>query len=74
MMDVKNMKPIGTTCARCRGQANVLIDRRTPDGPMEERSWTCPRCRAINTILAPSRVVGVAVAEGLVVTERPASN
>jgi hypothetical protein len=61
------MEPIGSKCARCQGQTNVLIDRRTPDGPLEEHSWTCPRCHTTNTILAPSKVVGVAVAEGLVV-------
>ena len=66
------MKPIGTKCASCQKQANVLIDKRTPDGPMEEYSWTCPRCRAANTTLAPSKVVGVATAEGQLVMGKQA--
>jgi hypothetical protein len=74
MMDPRNMKPIGTKCASCQKQANVLTDKRTPDGPMEEYSWTCPRCRAANTILAPSKVVGVATGEGLLVTGKQAPN
>ena len=68
------MKPIGTKCAGCHGQANVLTDRRTPDGPTKEYSWTCPRCRAANTILAPSKIVGVATGEGLLVTRGKPSN
>jgi hypothetical protein len=74
MMDPRNMKPIGAKCTSCHGQANVLIDTWTPDRPMEEYSWTCPRCRAANTILAPSKVVGVATAEGLLVTGKQAPN
>ena len=66
------MKPIGAQCASCQKQANVLIDKRTPDGPMEEYPWTCLRCRAANTILAPSKVVGVAVLSGFVVSGKPA--
>ena len=34
---------------------------------MEEYSWPCARCDTANTIPAPSKVVGVAFAEGLVV-------
>ena len=36
MMDPRNMKPIGTQCASCQKQANVLTDKRTPDGPIEK--------------------------------------
>jgi len=72
MIDPRDMKPIGTRCATCQQQANVLTDKRTPDGPMEEYSWTCPRCGAANTILAPSNVVGVAVASVFVVSEKQA--
>ena len=66
------MKPIGAQCASCQNQANVLTDKRTPDGQMEEYSWTCPRCGAANTILAPSRVVGVAIASVFVVSGKQA--
>ena len=72
MMGPRNMKPIGTNCSSCQKQANVLIDKRTPDGPMEECSWTCPRCGVANTILAPSKVVGVAILQGFVVTGKQA--
>jgi len=68
MLDPRDMKPLGSRCAGCHEQANVLIDGRTAEGPLEEYSWTCPRCRAANTILAPSRVVGVAIGVGIVVS------
>lgn len=68
------MKPIATKCGHCQGQANVLIDGRTPDGPMEEYSWTCPRCQRASVILAPSKVVGVAIATGLMVMGKQVSN
>jgi len=74
MIDPRDMKPIGTRCATCQQQANVLTDKRTPDGPMEEYSWTCPRCGAANTILAPSKVVGVAIESGLMVSGKQAPN
>jgi hypothetical protein len=74
MMDPRNMKPLGTDCSRCQQQANVLIDNRTPDGPMEEYAWTCPRCGAANTILAPSKVVGVAIGSAFVVSGKQAPN
>ena len=74
MLDPSNMKPIGTRCASCQKQVNVLTDKRTPDGPMEEYSWTCPRCGAANTILAPSKVVGVAIESGFVVSGKQAPN
>ena len=70
-MGISNAKPIGTTCDGCHGQANVLIDGWTPDGPAQERSWTCPRCQAANTIPVPGKVVGVAIATGRVVAGKP---
>jgi hypothetical protein len=66
-MDIRDLKPIGTKCARCQGQANVLLDARTPDGPAEEYPWTCPRCHTANTIRLPSKVVGVAIGEVYVI-------
>jgi hypothetical protein len=60
------VKPIGTTCIRCDGQANVLIAGWTPEGP-EETSWTCPRCLTANPIVVAAKVVGVAIGTGRVV-------
>jgi Zn finger protein HypA/HybF involved in hydrogenase expression len=67
-MDIRDAKPIGTKCVSCQGQANVLIEGWTPDGPTEESPWTCPRCHAANTILVSGKVVGVAI---LVAGRRP---
>jgi hypothetical protein len=67
-MDMKNVKPIGTRCLGCQGQANVLIEGWTLDGPLEVQAWTCPRCRAANTILTQGKVVGVATAAGYMVS------
>jgi Zn finger protein HypA/HybF involved in hydrogenase expression len=66
-MDIRDAKPIGTSCVRCQGQANVLLEGWTSDGPAEENRWTCPRCQAANTIVAPGKVVGIAFATGQVV-------
>jgi hypothetical protein len=63
-----DVKPIGTKCIRCDGQANVLIAAWTPEGLTEETSWTCPRCLAANTIMAAAKVVGVAIGTGGVVS------
>jgi hypothetical protein len=60
-MDIRNVKPIGTQCVRCHGQANVLIKGWTPDGPTEKSWWICPRCDAANAIMVPGRVVGTAI-------------
>ena len=51
-MDIRDVKPIGTQCVRCHGQANVLIEGWTPDGPTEKGEWPCPRCHAANTLKA----------------------
>jgi hypothetical protein len=67
-MDTRNVKPIGTKCASCHGLANVLIEGGTPDGPTEAHLWTCPRCHAANTIVVPSKVVGVSIATARVVS------
>jgi hypothetical protein len=67
-MDVRNLRPIGTRCVGCQGQANVLMEGWTLDGPMEVQQWSCPRCRAANTVLIQGKVVGVAIAEGRVVS------
>jgi hypothetical protein len=68
-MDITDATPIGTRCVRCDGQANVLIEKVlregwTPDAAAMETQWTCPRCQAVNTIVAPGRVVGIAFATG----------
>jgi hypothetical protein len=67
-MEVSKVKPIGTKCVACQGQANVLMEGWTLDGAMEVQAWTCPRCRASNTILMQGKVVGVAIATGHVVS------
>jgi Zn finger protein HypA/HybF involved in hydrogenase expression len=73
-MDIRDAEPIGTKCVRCHGQANVLMDGWTPDGPPEENTWTCPRCHAANTIVVPGKVVGVAIATGrIMMGKRPPS-
>jgi hypothetical protein len=45
-VEIRNAQPIVTECVGCRRQANVLVEGWTPDGPMEEHPWTCPRCGA----------------------------
>jgi hypothetical protein len=67
-MDIREVKPIASQCVRCHGQANVLIEGWTPDGPTEKSQWTCPRCHAANAIMVPGKVVGVAIATGRVVS------
>lgn len=52
---------MGTECVGCRGQANVLVEGWTPDGPMQEHPWTCPRCGAANTILVSGKPIGLAI-------------
>ena len=66
--DIREAKPIGTQCVRCEGQANVLIEGWTLDGPAEKSQWTCPRCDAANAIMVPGKVVGVAIGTGQVVS------
>lgn len=63
-MDIRDVKPIGTQCVRCHGQANVLIEGWTPDGPTEKGEWPCPRCHAANTLMVRGKIVGVAIATG----------
>jgi hypothetical protein len=58
---IRDAKPIGTHCIGCHGQANVLIEGWTPEGETGEKSWTCPRCQAANTILVQGNVIGVAI-------------
>jgi hypothetical protein len=70
-MDNKDAKPIGTRCARCDGQANVLSEEWTPERPVEESLWTCPRCQAKNAIRVAGEVVGVAIGTGHVISGRP---
>ncbi len=70
-MDIRDAKPIGTKCEGCHGQANVLIEGWTPDGPSEKSQWTCPRCYAANAIMVAGKVVGVAIATGIVTHGRP---
>ena len=66
-MDIRDAEPLTTECARCHGQANVLVEGWTPDRQAEETQWTCPRCHAANAITVPGKVVGVAIATGRVV-------
>jgi Zn finger protein HypA/HybF involved in hydrogenase expression len=66
-MDIRDAKPVGTKCARCHGQANVLVEEWTPDGQAEETRWTCPRCQEANAITVAGKIVGVAIATGRVV-------
>jgi hypothetical protein len=67
-MDIRNLKPIGTTCVGCHEQTNVLLEGWTPDGPMQAQQWSCPRCRAAHTILTQGRVVGTAIGSVQVVS------
>ena len=66
-MDIRDAEPVGTKCAGCQGQANVLVEACTPDRQAEEALWTCPRCQEANAITVAGKVVGVAIATGRVV-------
>lgn len=71
-MDIRNVKPIGTECVHCHGQANVLIEGWTPDGLTDKGGWTCPRCHGANALMVRGKIVGVAIATGeLVEKGRP---
>ena len=66
-MDIRDAEPLRTKCARCHGQASVLVEACTPDRQAGETQWICPRCQAANVITVPGKVVGVAIATGRVV-------
>jgi hypothetical protein len=70
-MDIRNVKPVGSSCVACHGQTNVVIEGWTLDGPLEIQQWTCPRCRVPNTILTQGTVVGVAIATVEVISGKP---
>jgi hypothetical protein len=70
-MDIRNVEPVGSRCVACHGDANVLIEGWTLDGPLEIQQWTCPRCRMPNTMLIQGKIVGTAIATGEVVSGKP---
>lgn len=70
-MDIRDATRVGTRCARCERQANVLIEEWAADRPSEESSWICPRCQTANVIGVRGKVVGVAIATGYVRSGRP---
>ena len=67
-MDIRNLKPVGSSCVACHGDANVVIEGWTLDGPLEIQHWTCPRCRVPNTIMIQGTVVGTAIGTGEVIS------
>jgi hypothetical protein len=60
-MDIRNAKPVHTSCAHCHGQANVLMEEWAPEREAEAAQWTCPYCQAVNAITVSGKVVGVAI-------------